>query len=158
MRLLVQLALSIFLATPAWATIARVQKADAYPGNSVALTGTTAGNFLLVGASWADTTSDPAVSDTASNTWNALPVLRGPTGQAAVSIKLLYATNIKGGNTTITLSSSPADVGIHAAEYSGVATGTALDVTNTAVASGGTTTPAPGSFTPTTGDLIYAYL
>jgi hypothetical protein len=155
MRLLVQLVLSILLASPACAAIARVQKADAYPGNSVTLNGTTAGNFLVVSASWADTTSDPTVSDTASNTWNPLPVLRGPAGQAPTSIKLFYAMNIAGGNTTITLSSSPADVGIHAVEYSGVATGTSVDVTNTAVAAAGSTTPTSGSFTPTAGDLIY---
>ena len=90
MRLLIQLVLSILLASPACAAIARLQKADTYPGNSVTLTGTTAGNFLVVSASWADTTSDPAVSDTASNTWNPLPVLRGPTGQGPASIKLFY--------------------------------------------------------------------
>lgn len=76
MRLLAQLVLSILLASPAWAAIARVQNADTYPGSSLTLTGT-AGNFLVVGASWGDTTSDPTVSDTAGNTWNALPVLRG---------------------------------------------------------------------------------
>jgi len=37
MKLLVQLVLSILLASPAWASVARVQKADAYPGNSVRL-------------------------------------------------------------------------------------------------------------------------
>ena len=158
MRLLIQLVLSILLASPACAAIARLQKADTYPGNSVTLTGTTAGNFLVVSASWADTTSDPAVSDTASNTWNPLPVLRGPTGQGPASIKLFYAMNIRAGNTTITLSSSPADVGIHVVEYSGVATGTSLDVTNTAVAAGPSTTPTSGSFTSTVGDLIYVYL
>ncbi|SRR6266436_2726709 len=157
MRLLVQLVLSILLASPACATIARVQKADAYPGNSVTLNGTTAGNFLVVSASWADTTSDLAVSDTASNTWNALPVLRGPTGQGPVSIELFYATNISGGNTTVMLNSSPADVGIHAVEYSGVGSGASLDVTSSAVAAGASSTPTSGSFTPAAGDLIYVY-
>jgi hypothetical protein len=85
-------------------------------------------------------------------------VLRGSVGQGSLSIKLFYAMNITGGSTTITLSSSPIDVGIHAVEYSGVATGTALDVTNTAVANGNTTTtPTSGSFTPAVGDLVYAY-
>jgi len=112
----------------------------------------------VVGASWADTSSDPTVSDTSSNVWNALPVLRGPAGQGALSIKLFYAMNIAGGTTTITLNSSPGDVGIHAVEYSGVATSNALDVTNTAVSNGNTTTtPTSGSFTPTAGDLVYAY-
>jgi hypothetical protein len=157
MRLLTQLLLSILLAGPAWAAIARVQKADTYPGNSVTLDGTTPGNFLVVAASWADATSDPTVSDTAQNTWNALPVLRGPAGWGAVSIQLFYAMNIRGGNTTVTLSSSPADVGVHAVEYSGVATSAALDVTNGSVAAGSTTTPTSGSFTPTAGDLVYVY-
>ena len=139
--------------------IVRIQSADAYPGDSVTLNNTAAGNFVIVAASWADLTSDPTISDSALNTWNALPVLRGPAGQGAVSVKLFYAMNIKGGNTTITLSSSLFDVGIHAVEYSGVATSNALDVISTAVADGstGTTTPASGSFTPTAGDLVYVY-
>jgi hypothetical protein len=103
MKLFVQFFLAILLANPAWAAIARVQNADAYPGNSVTLTGTTPGNFLVVAASWADTTSDPTVSDTSSNIWNALPVLRGPVDQGALSIKLFYAMNIAGGATTITV-------------------------------------------------------
>jgi hypothetical protein len=137
--------------------IARAQSADAYTGNTVTLSKTSAGNFLIVAASWADLTSDPTISDSAMNTWNVLPVLRGPAGQAELSIKLFYATNIKGGDTTITLSSSPFDVGIHAVEYSGVATSNALDVMSTALADGGTTTPTSGSFTPTDVDLVYAY-
>ena len=137
--------------------ITRIQSADAYPGDSVTLNNTAAGNFVIVAASWADLTSDPTISDSALNTWNALPVLRGPAGQGELSIKLFYATNIKGGDTTITLSSSPGDVGIHAVEYSGVAPDTALDVISTALADGGTTTPTSGSFTPTEGDLVYAY-
>jgi len=137
--------------------IARIQSADAYPGNSITLKNTAAGNFVIVAASWADLATDPTVSDSALNTWTPLPILRGPGGQAELSIKLFYATNIKGGDTTITLSSSPFDVGIHAVEYSGVATTNALDIISTAVADGGTTTPMSASFTPTQGDLVYVY-
>jgi hypothetical protein len=68
MALLARFLLLILFAQPAWAAIARVQSADVYPGNSVTLTNTTAGNFVVVAASWADATSDPTVSDTALNT------------------------------------------------------------------------------------------
>jgi hypothetical protein len=141
--------------------IARVQFAHtypAYPAVTAAFTSNnTAGNAIVVMASWYLTPGTPTISDTQGNTYMLLPPLTG--GGAGngeqTSILIWYALNIAAGANTVTISGAGIDVGLTAVEYSGVA---GVGTTSTLPYFGGTptTTPTSNSFTPSgAGSLLF---
>jgi hypothetical protein len=142
--------------------IARVQYVHtySYPGNSVIFpSSNTAGNTIVVMASWYAAPGTPTISDTRGNTYTMLPALTG--GGAGngeqTSILIWYALNIAAGANTVTISGAGIDVGITAVEYSGVATSGAIGITSTLPYFGGTptTTPTSSSFSPSAGSLLF---
>jgi hypothetical protein len=142
--------------------IARVQYVHtySYPGNSVIFpSSNTAGNAIVVMASWYAAPGTPTISDTRGNTYTMLPALTG--GGAGngeqTSILIWYALNIAAGANTVTISGAGIDVGITAVEYSGIATSGAIGITSTLPYFGGTptTTPTSSSFSPSAGSLLF---
>jgi hypothetical protein len=117
---------------------------------SVALT-VTAGDALVV-ATYVTGTQTMAVSDTLGNTWTSAALTTGTSCSTTVA-QLWYALDAKGGADTFTVSvGSSTDIGITAAEYSGVATANALDAKSAAVATGSSNAMSAPSLT-TTGAL-----
>ena len=141
-------------------SIARVQFVHTYPGNSASFrSSNSAGNAIVVTASWSGTTEAPTISDSLGNTYTALPKLVGsvPGAGEPVSLIIWYALNIKAGSNTVSISGLGADAGMTAVEYSGVASSDALGITSTLndFTQTATITPNSSGFTPTAGSLVF---
>ncbi|HVO97648.1 MAG TPA: PQQ-binding-like beta-propeller repeat protein [Bryobacteraceae bacterium] len=139
--------------------ITRVQYTHiySYPGNSVTFPShNSAGNAIVVMASWYLGPGTPTISDTQGNTYTLLPPLTG--GGAGngeqTSILIWYALNIAAGANTVTISGAGIDVGMTAVEYSGIG---GVGTTSTLPYFGGTptTTPTSNGFTPSAGSLLF---
>jgi chitodextrinase len=146
------------------ASIAYVQSNSASPNNSSVSTlpvtftsAQTAGNFIVVGVSWASSTTVSSITDSKGNTYS---LAVGPTTNTALgaTAAIYYANNIAtaaaGANTvTVAFSSAVPYPDIRVAEYSGISTTSPLDVT--AVATGDSATTDSGSASTTNAnDLI----
>jgi hypothetical protein len=117
--------LSLFVTSSAVGqTIARVQSVHSYtyPGNTITFaSNNTAGNAIVVMASWFGTTETPTISDTRGNTYTMLPRFTGGAsgGQGEpTSISIGYAFNIAAGSNTVTISGLGTDAAMTAVEYS----------------------------------------
>ena len=119
--------------------------AVAFPG------GQTAGDLNIVVVGWNDTAAAVStVKDSAGNTYN---LAIGPTAGTALQQSIYYASNIKAGSNTVTVtfSQAAASVDVRILEYRGVTT---LDAK--AGASGSNAAPNSGSATTTSAnELIF---
>jgi hypothetical protein len=115
---------------------------------------TTSGNAIILGVTFGDVSPTITATDSQGNTYvQAIQTYDSGHRQGSA---ILYATNIRGGSSTVTVKFSQAvaylALGIH--EYSGIAASGALDVTKGAM--GKSSTPSSGTVTTTTnGDLIF---
>jgi hypothetical protein len=128
-------------ATPVSAT----QLTVAYPGAQ------TIGNLNVVVVGWKDTTSTvQSVTDSVGNSYS---LAIGPTSGTGLRQSIYYATNIKGGSNTVTVTFNQSALypDVRILEYQGVS---AVDVT--AGASGNSRTANSGAATTTTAnELIF---
>ena len=119
---------------PSFAQVASATPQSSQSAVSVSFPGTqTAGDLNIVVVGWNDTTSSvSSVKDSAGNTYRvAVPMMRG----TGLSQAIYYATNIMGGNNTVTVTFSQAAAypDIRILEYKGLSS---LDVTASAAGTG----------------------
>ena len=108
----------------------------------------TAGNLIIVASDVGSGVHVTSISDSEGNTYaTATHAVASPGGNVA---QVFYAQNIKGGANTVTITLNTTQYNdLYILEYSGLATGGALDVTSTAsgtsnsATSGAATTTAP---------------
>lgn len=152
------IAILLSLATPSWSAVAFVKCVNEYASDgSLTITGTTAGNTLIVGSSGSSATTTWTPSD-GHNTYTNLTYFQTANG-VPMSISLAYAVNIAGGNETVaTTNGGSEDQGMTICEFSGVATASTLDnSTGTVSGAVASATPTSNAFTTTVTDLIIAY-
>jgi hypothetical protein len=118
----------------------------------------TAGNTLVVFASWANTSGSLTCSDTLGNAWTTV-ITKVDTPHTQVS-GICYATNITGGSDTVTTAYTSAPYRrIVVSEYHGLATSSPVDTSASATASSATTAvdavTSGAATTTTAGDLIF---
>ncbi len=115
----------------------------------------TAGDLNVVVVGWNDSTSNvTGITDTAGNTYQ---LAIGPTRGTGISQSIYYATNIKAGSNTVTVTfnQAAAFVDLRILEYKGIVNPAPLDVT--AGAAGSSTTSNSGATTTTAAnELIVA--
>lgn len=141
-------------AKPSAPTIAFKQENYSVPNSATSVTVTfgssqIAGDLNVVAVGWNDTTTSvSSVTDSAGNTYH---LAVGPAQGSAVSQSIYYASNIKSGSNTVTVtfSGSTTAPDIRALEYSGVST---LD--KTATGSGNSSTSSTSSATTTSADEL----
>jgi hypothetical protein len=128
------------------------------PSSSVAVTypvAQTAGNLNIVAVGWNDTTSTvSSISDSQGNTYT---LAIGPTTGTGLRQSIYYASNIRGGSNTVTVTFNQAAiwVDVRVLEYSGLSTTSPLDVTAGAAGTG--TSASSGAATTTVAnELIFA--
>jgi len=155
-----------FVATPCLATIAHVQQAynnstfnNQWRTSSTVsfASATTLGNAIVVSLTWGAANATINVTDSQGNTFLQAAQIYDAVNPDLQGVAIFYATNIKGGVDTITVSFANQVAWVAAAvhEYSGFAH--ALDTS--AASLGNSTTPSSGSATTTAaGDLIFSVM
>ena len=126
---------------------------------SVSLTGTNAGDLIVLGLFVSDSTSVSSVTDTQGNTF---ALIASPQTWSPYNFveRLYYAKNIKGGADTITvnLNAIPSySLELHTYDYSGLDTSSPLDVTATPKTGTGTSGTSNSLTTTNANDLLFAF-
>jgi len=151
------IASSIQTATP---TIAFVQAAghkDTTSTNTITLSSTTTGNAIIVPVDFysSHTINVTSVTDNQSNTYSQVSGARA-NGTGTTASDLWYCLNCTGGVTSVVVHlSTTGNTAVAALEFSGVATSSAIDVSNSLTGSG-ITQNGPSITTTVAGDLIVA--
>jgi len=125
----------------------------------------TAGNTIIVAASWQDTGITPTCTDTQNNTYSVMVTETDATNDSQSGI--CYATNIKAGADTVTVTYgttadpiSPSYRSLAIQEYSGIATANPVDTYTANTATGTTATngyTSTATATAVSGDLIFGF-
>jgi hypothetical protein len=116
--------------------------------------GQTAGNLNIVAVGWGDSVSAiSSVTDTKGNTYTRAA---GPTSNTGLQQSIYYAKNIAGGSNTVTVKFNQAAAypDVRILEYSGLDTGSPLDVTAAAVGNG-TSASSGSATTASANELIF---
>src|SRR5579862_2801920 len=126
---------------------------------SVNLTGTNAGDLIVLVLFVSDSTSVSSVSDTQGNTFS---LIGSPQTWSPYNFveRLYYAKNIKGGADTITvgLSGIPSySLELHSYDYSGLDPSSPLDATATPKTGTGTSATSNSLTTANANDLLFAF-
>jgi hypothetical protein len=144
-RRLLLATLVLFISSPAWATISRVQSKANFTGSGSTCAATFTTNpavhdLVVVWTSWKPSTVTASVGDSEGNTYsNAI----GPTTQArsGVNSQIFYAKNVAGRSSdtvTVTYSASTTTCTVVIVEYNGPDQNSPLDVTSASTGTGTT--------------------
>jgi hypothetical protein len=120
----------------------------------------TAGNTIVVAASWQATGLTPTCSDSQGNAYSTIVTKADATNDSQSGI--CYATNIKAGANTVTVTYGASETyrSLAIQEYSGIATTSPVDTSISNTATGTTSTngyTSTTSVTGTSGDLIFGF-
>lgn len=107
-----------------------------------------AGNLLVLGI-YTDSSATITVSDNRGNTWN---LVYNTVVSGIGRIAFYYAQNVAAGSTTVTVTQTGAFTGLVVAEYSGIATTSSFDQTNSGSAV--SSSPSSGNVTTTQADEL----
>lgn len=134
------------------------------PGTCAFSTNVTAGNLLLIGINWGNSTGTYAITDTLGNTWTQFPSV--PTGISGLNdLNAFWTVSASSGANTVTATISGGGAhGLRLAvyEYSSTTGWPANPVDGTGNKSSslsGVTTANPGNITPSaSGELVVSYI
>jgi RHS repeat-associated protein len=124
---------------------------------AASMTGTNAGDLIVLGLFVGNSTSVSSVTDTQGNTYTLID--SSPWSSHNYVERLYYAKNIQGGADTITVALSGSEyMELHAYDYSGLDPSSPLDVSATPQTGTSVTTGTSGTLTTTNAnDLLFAF-